>query len=111
MPIYTYSCTEGHEAELLRDMSVETVSCSCGARASRGSVNRIAVIGQVSTPRDERKYRHTYGEYREAVAEVNDSYERVNQSRAPSEQVKEPNYMDIAKSKAVSHGASILKDK
>lgn len=107
MPIYRYTCPSGHEAELLRPMDVGAVPCACGASASRRAVNRVAYIGRAPVPRDERSYRQSYGEYREAVAEVADHYERVNGERAPAEQVREPDYYDLAKAQAVAKGAVI----
>ena len=110
MPIYDYRCTAGHEFEERRSYDDSLVPCRCGLDAQRQAVNHIAVIGQTSVPRDERNYRHTFSEYREAVDEVQDGYERVNQARAPSEQVKQPDYLSLAKAQAVAHGVPIRKD-
>ena len=107
MPIYSYRCGQGHETELLRPFEVAEVLCGCGDQAIRSSVNRLSVIGQVPVPRDERSYRKSYGEYREAAAEVADGYERVNRDRAPSEQVKGTDYYSLAKAQAIAKGAPI----
>ncbi len=109
-PLYTYRCPEGHETEMLMPLSVETAVCSCGVQAQRQSVYHFAVMGQATTPRDERSYRHGFREYQAAVAEVSDGYERLNQARAPSEQIKEPDYFGLAKARAVAHGVPIRKD-
>lgn len=110
MPIYAYRCSAGHKFEERRSYGDSIVLCGCGLDAERQAVNHVAVIGQAGVPRDERNYRHTFSEYREAVAEVQDGYERVNQARAPSEQIKEPDYFGVAKKRAVAHGAPIRKD-
>jgi hypothetical protein len=45
MPLYTFSCANGHSTERLAAMSVTGVACFCGDRAKRESVY------QHSTPR------------------------------------------------------------
>ena len=109
-PLYTYRCPEGHETEMLMPFSVETTVCSCGVQAQRQSVYHFAVVGQAAVPRDERSYRQSFGEYQDAVAEVSDGYERMNRDRAPSEQIKEPDYSGLAKARAVAHGVPIRND-
>lgn len=108
MPLFTYSCACGHEQTLLRHRDVEAVACACGEVARRQAVNHVAVIGKAAIPRDERSYRQSYGEYREAVAEVADSYARINSDRGPGEHVREPDYYGLAKAKAKAKGAVIL---
>ena len=107
MPLYTYRCQGGHEAELLRPRDTATAPCQCGLPALRQTVYPLAHIGRATIPRDERSYRHSYGEYREAVAEVAEHYQRVNGERGPEEQVREPDYFGLAKAQAVSKGAPI----
>jgi len=107
MPLYGYQCPKGHEVELIRPIGVDTASCPCGAESKRQTVNRVAHIGRAAIPRDQQSYRESFSEYQEAVAEVSDSYGRVNNERAPNEQVSEPNYFGLAKSKAQSQGAAI----
>ncbi len=89
-------------------MGVETEPCFCGSVADRLAVNRMVVIGTATVPRDERNYRQSYGEYREAVAEVADHYQRVNGERAPGEQVRGPNYYNIARAQARATGAKVM---
>ena len=88
-------------------MRVRSVSCSCGAEAKRQAVNHISHIGRAVVPSDQRAYRQSFSEYREAVDEVADSYSRVNNDRAPSERVLETDYYKAAKRKAQSQGAAI----
>ena len=105
MPLYGFRCDQGHETELLCAIGAEViVVCSCGGLAHRYAVNRLAVIGQATVPRDERNYRKTYGEYREAVAEVADHYER---RRSNGERVQEPNYYGMARQQAIAKGAKL----
>jgi hypothetical protein len=87
---------------------VESVECACGSEANREAVNRVAIIGAVPVPRDERNYRQSFAEYREAVAEVADGYERVNRDRAPGERIREPDYYERAKAQAIAKGVPIL---
>ncbi len=108
MPLYRYRCDQGHEAELLRPRDVAVVSCPCGAQADRLAVNRVAHIGRATVPRDERSYRQSYAEYHDAVQDVAYKYDRLNDSRAPAEKVREPDYYELAKAQAVAKGASIL---
>ena len=108
MPLYRYRCSNGHEAELLRPMRVSGVVCHCGDVGLRQAVNPLAVIGKAGVPRDQRSYRKSYGEYREAVAEVADHYERVNGERAPRDHVQEPDYYGLAERQAIAKGAPIL---
>ena len=104
MPLFRYACPSGHEVELLRHRSVDAVPCACGAEAQRCAVNHVAVIGRATVPRDHRNYRQSYGEYREAVAEVADGYKQVNDSRGPREQVQSPDYYGLAKAQATAKG-------
>ena len=106
-PLYIYRCPAGHETELLRPRSVESNVCPCGADAERQAVYHFAVVGQAAIPRDEKNYRQTYGEYREAVAEVVDGYERVNKDRPPGERVQSPDYYGKARAQAIAKGAPI----
>ena len=107
MPLYVYQCSEGHQVELIRPIEVATFPCSCGAELKRQAVNHVAHIGRAVIPQDQKSYRQSFSEYQEAVAEVADSYSRANNGRAPHEQVLEPNYFQLAKSKARSQGAAI----
>ncbi len=104
MPLYTYLCPAGHARDLLRHRDAVTAPCACGATAARREVNRVAVIGQAETPRDERTYRHEYAEYSEAVAEVADFYGR---KRANGDPVREPDYYGLAKAQTAAKGAEI----
>lgn len=107
MPLYQYRCSQGHEEELIRQMGVDTVPCPCGLSSKRRTVNQVAHIGRAAVPQDQRNYRQSFSEYREAVAEVSDGYSRINNDRAPNEKVLEPNLFEFAKSKAQSQGAAI----
>ena len=107
MPLYGYQCPQGHEVELIRPIGVDTVLCPCGDESKRQTVNRVSHIGRAAIPRDQKTYRQSFSEYREAVAEVSDSYSRINNERAPHEQALKPNYFQLAKSKARSQGAAI----
>lgn len=107
MPLYNYQCSKGHEVELIRPMGVDTILCPCGDESRRQTVNRVAHIGRAETPRDQQTYHQSFSEYQEAVAEVSDSYSRVNNERVPQEQVLKPDYFELAKSKARSQGAAI----
>ena len=107
MPIYVYRCKQGHETELLRTFEVNDVLCPCGSHALRQPINRLVVIGRAIVPRDQRNYRKSYGEYREAVAEVSDHYSRVNNGRGPGEKVQPPDYYGLAKAQAVAKGVAI----
>lgn len=107
MPIYRYCCPQGHEADKLRPMDVATAVCSCGLSAKRSPVNHLTVIGTALIPRDERNYRQSYGEYREAVMEVADHYERVNDSRPPREHIQPLDHYALAKAQAKAKGAMI----
>ena len=95
---------------MLMPLSVETTVCSCGVQAQRQSVYHVAVVGQAATPRDERNYRHSFAQYNEAIQEVSDGYDRVNNDRPPSERIRPPDYYAIARDQAVAHGAPIRKD-
>ena len=70
-------------------------------------MNHVAHIGRATVPSDQRNHRQSFSEYQEAVAEVADGYSKVNNDRAPHEKVPEPNYFELAKSKAQSQGAAI----
>ena len=107
MPLYGYRCSNGHEIELIRPMGVDAISCPCGVESERQAVNRVAHIGRAIVPQDQKTYRQSFSEYREAVDEVADSYSRVNNDRAPSEKVLETDYYKAAKRKAQSQGAAI----
>ena len=107
MPLFRYSCPNGHEIEAIRHRSVGTILCECGASAPRQEVNHVAILGRASVPRDQRSYRKSYGEYREAVVEVADHYERVNKDREVEERVRKPDYYGIAKAQAEKKGAQI----
>ena len=107
MPLYRYQCPRGHEVELIRPMGVDTVLCPCGVDSERRTVYRVSHVGRVAIPQDQKNYRQSFNEYQEAVAEVADSYNRGNNERAPHEQVSEPNYFGLAKSRAQSQGAAI----
>ena len=41
MPLYVFTCPEGHATERLGPFSLELITCACGATASRSEVNRI----------------------------------------------------------------------
>ena len=107
MPLYGYQCPQGHEVELIRPIGVDTALCPCGEESKRRTIYRVAHIGRAVVPRDQQTYRQSFGEYREAVAEVEDGYSRINNERAPHEQVSTPNYFELAKSKAQAQGAAI----
>ena len=107
MPLYGYRCPKGHEIELIRPIGVDKVSCLCGDESQRLTVYRVAHIGRAAIPRDQQNYRQSFSEYREAVDEVSDSYSRINNDRAPHEQVPKPDYFGLAKSQAQSQGAAI----
>lgn len=91
-------------------MGVATALCSCGLLANRSSVNHLTVIGTATVPRDERNYRQSYGEYREAVVEVADQHQRVNDSRSPGEWVQSPDYYALAKAQSRARGVKIQDD-
>ncbi len=107
MPLFRYVCPNGHEVEALQHRSVDTVPCECGASALRQAVNQVTVIGRATVPQNERNYRKSFGEYREAVAEVADCYQRVNDERAPEERVQRPDYYGLARAQAIAQGAPI----
>ena len=83
---------------------VAVPDCPCGAPRRRLVVHRVAVIGQATVPRDERSYRQGYAEYREAVAEVSDFYQR---KRADGDPVREPDYYGLARAQSIAKGAVI----
>ena len=107
MPFYSYRCPQGHDQELLRPREVVSVPCPCGEDGIRQAVNRLAVIGKAVIPRDQRSYRQTFSEYNEALAEVADSYARVNDSRPPEDHVQQPDYFGLATKQAVDKGVPI----
>ena len=104
MPLYTYVCQDGHEIEALRSIDTVVAACFCGHEAQRQAANRVSVIGKADVPREQRNYRQSYGEYREALADV--AYEN-EEHRKNGEQVSEPDYYEVAKAKAASKGAKI----
>ena len=102
--MFAYRCPQGHETDELRHHDVVSIPCLCGAEALRQAVNQFAVIGQASVPRDERNYRKSYSEYREALADVVYDNEKVQKN---GQRVIEPDYYDAARAQAKAKGANI----
>ena len=105
MPIYTYKCSEGHEADQVQHRDIVVVPCACGLAARRQSVYRLAITGLAETPRDERSYRQSYGEYQDAL---NDVAYHWNNAKASGDPVREPDYYAAARAQAIAKGAPIL---
>lgn len=104
MALFTYRCPKGHEIEALRHRDVDAVTCPCGDVSVRQAVNRVSVIGQAEVPRDQRNYRKSYGEYREALADVS---HHVEAKRRNGEPVAQPDYYGLARAQAKAKGAPI----
>ncbi len=71
MPLYQFTCKEGHTTEKrVRHYDVTVVPCSCGLNAIRASVNRINFGGYASTKLGEAVDHNDYRRFTEASAEL-----------------------------------------
>lgn len=98
MPQYVYRCEQGHERELLRPRTVETVSCPCGGMAERQSVYRIGVSGFAATPAGESVTGQDYRRFREAAQTL--AYQQDRLSDSAQVRFTDPPLSRVARSNA-----------
>jgi len=96
MPIYTYRCPGcGHTAEMLRPVTVEAVICSCGQRAPRVTVNRVAVIAPAGPDS-----RGMFRRYQESTQEID--YAASKEEARTGQDVRTPDLWSAAKATAAA---------
>lgn len=91
MPLFDYGCGNcGWTDELLKPRTVVTVDCpKCGKSAARSQINHIGFSGFAETPREHRTYRREFADFKEASAEVDYNYSKLEDG---GPEIKRPNY-------------------
>lgn len=102
MPFYTYRCPAGHVREALRSRNDEIIVCPCGEASRRDEVNRIGVTGFAVVPHDQRSYRKSFSQYKEAFDQVDYDYGRAEANGDP---IQYPDLFGAAKQQAQKMGA------
>lgn len=112
MPQYEYICERKHITEKYGGYEDSTAICGvCKDLALRRPIYRDQYISaetgpkggqKVEPPREEKSYRKQYTEYREAAAEIDYAYSRVDDPK-----VKAPNYYKEGVKQARKRGAKI----
>lgn len=97
MPLYIYSCSQGHLTEARQKVSVKMIACECGEIAERQSIYATQIGGRARTPAAERKIEgfHRYVEASEQMAYEHDKAEESAQRKLPT-----PPIYEIAKKRA-----------
>ena len=101
MPLYIFHCPE-HEIERLASRTTTAILCPhCGKTAVRQEVNHIGVTGFAAVPRDQKSYRQSFKEFKEASAEVDYHYSKAEANGDP---VKSPNLFQAGLAQARKQG-------
>lgn len=98
MPLYRYRCPAGHETELLRSRTAETVSCSCGEAAERLSVYRVSFSGFAETPVGQADLYRDYKRYDEAAQQL--EYQKARAEDAMQQKLPDPPLARTGEAKA-----------
>lgn len=93
MPLYDYTCPDGHTHEFVRPLGTEAVACAtCRQEATRSRVHRIDVVGPTVDTRG------MYRRFTEATSEMDHAATRVEQTTGRA--VASPPLWQVAKSRA-----------
>ena len=96
MPLYDFTCENGHILERIVSRETEQMDCSCGKPAIRKSVYRVGVSGFARPPLDQREVKMK--DFNEASAELEHQHGR--QTNVDGSQRPEPPLWQTAKRKA-----------
>ena len=106
MPLYVYTCSDGHDTEAIRSADTVAVGCQCGHQAQRQSVYRMAQIGAVRPPVAERTV--NLRQYREASEQI--AYEHSRAEESAQRELPPPPLWKMAKKRAAKLMAAGVKD-
>lgn len=96
MPLYVYTCPDGHSVEAIRSADTVALTCQCGREAERQTVYRMAQIGAVRPPVAERTV--SLRQYREASEQI--AYEHSRAEESAQRELPPPPLWKMAKQRA-----------
>lgn len=98
MPLFVFTCAQGHQVEMLRPRDVSIAVCpECGEDAKREQVYRIGFSGFAGTPAGQQDFAQDYRRFQEATATIDD---KVSQRERDSGQKIDLPFWQVAKQRA-----------
>ena len=94
MPLYDYTCPDGHRTELVRPIGTEFAQCGCGKVAHKSQAHRVRAAQPATDTRG------MFRRFTEAATEMDHAYTKVETDRGIT--LESPPLWKAAKAKAAA---------